>query len=127
MVAGTYLGHCCARPEESWWAELERFATSIKTDDTDSEQTAEFKATVPSSPLATRRTPPLGWTSWATIGCSIDCGKHPDNCLSERVLMQMMDAVEAGGWKAAGYTVMHIDDVSNPPSIEYLPPLAACN
>eukprot|EP01047_Picozoa_sp_COSAG01_P052141 COSAG01_NODE_5454_length_4255_cov_3.187199_3_plen_999_part_00 len=59
---------------------------------------------------AIRRTPPLGWTSWATIGCSIDCKKNPDYCLSERVLKQMMDAVVDGGWKAAGYTMLHVDD-----------------
>ena len=59
---------------------------------------------------SSRRTPPLGWTSWATIGCSLDCEDYPDYCLSERVLMQMMDAVEAGGWKAAGYTLLHVDD-----------------
>jgi hypothetical protein len=57
-----------------------------------------------------RRTPPLGWTSWATIGCSIDCEHHPDHCLSERVLKQMMDAVVAGGWRDAGYTLLHVDD-----------------
>lgn len=58
----------------------------------------------------TRRTPLLGWTSWATIGCSIDCEHNPDYCLSERVLKQMMDAVVDGGWKAAGYTMLHVDD-----------------
>ena len=64
----------------------------------------------PPAPVQSRRTPPLGWTSWATVGCSIDCVKNPDYCLSERVLMQMMDAVVVGGWSAAGYTMLHVDD-----------------
>ena len=54
--------------------------------------------------------PTLGWNTWPTIGCALDCARWPDHCLSERVLMQMIDSIVAGGWSAAGYNYVSVDD-----------------
>ena len=54
--------------------------------------------------------PTLGWNTWPTIGCALDCTRWPDHCLSERVVKQMIDGVVAGGWRAAGYSYISVDD-----------------
>ncbi|KAK6045215.1 hypothetical protein COOONC_17280, partial [Cooperia oncophora] len=56
------------------------------------------------------RTPPMGWMSWATFLCEINCRKHPDRCISEDLFRQMADRIVEDGFLAAGYNRIHIDD-----------------
>jgi alpha-galactosidase len=46
------------------------------------------------------RTPPMGWNSWNKYVC------HP----SERIIMQMADALIGSGMRALGYEYVNIDD-----------------
>merc|ERR1711966_377920 len=64
------------------------------------------------------RTPPMGWMSWEIFRCDIDCNKDPENCIGERMYRGQVDALKAGGFVAAGYTGIHMDDCweqKNPP------------
>jgi hypothetical protein len=62
----------------------------------------------PSGGLA--RTPPMGWMSWQTFRCEVDCTKHPDSCINEDLYMTTADALHMGGYVDAGYVGVHIDD-----------------
>ena len=46
------------------------------------------------------RTPPMGWNSWNRFGCDV----------SEKLIMEMAEAMVASGMKAAGYRYIVIDD-----------------
>lgn len=61
-------------------------------------------------PNALARTPPMGWMSWQVFRCETDCGSHPDACINEKLYMQMADAMSEGGYLAAGYNQVSIDD-----------------
>ncbi|XP_041653932.1 alpha-galactosidase A [Cheilinus undulatus] len=54
--------------------------------------------------------PTMGWLHWERFMCNIDCEKDPDNCISERLYMQMADVMVKEGWKEAGYEYVCIDD-----------------
>ncbi|XP_076071237.1 alpha-N-acetylgalactosaminidase-like [Mytilus galloprovincialis] len=56
------------------------------------------------------RTPPMGWLSWERFRCNTDCLNDPDNCISEKLYMQMADHMEQDGYLAAGYEYVNIDD-----------------
>ncbi|XP_069749903.1 alpha-galactosidase A-like [Narcine bancroftii] len=56
------------------------------------------------------RTPPMGWLHWERFLCHIDCRADPDNCISEKLYMQMADVMAAEGWKDVGYEYVCIDD-----------------
>lgn len=56
------------------------------------------------------RTPPMGWLSWERFRCNIDCKNDPDNCISEKLYMQMADRLAEDGYKAMGYQYVNIDD-----------------
>ena len=56
------------------------------------------------------QTPPMGWMSWETFRCEIDCAVHPDACINERLYKQMADALKTDGYVAAGYKTISIDD-----------------
>jgi len=56
------------------------------------------------------RTPPMGWMSWQRFGCNVDCKNDPDNCISEKLYMQMADHMAADGYKDVGYQYVNIDD-----------------
>ena len=45
-------------------------------------------------------TPPMGWSSWYTFGCSA----------TETEIMQMADAMATNGMMGAGYQYINIDD-----------------
>jgi len=56
------------------------------------------------------RTPPMGWISWQRFRCNIDCQNDPQNCISERLYMDMADHMAADGYKDVGYQYIDIDD-----------------
>jgi len=56
------------------------------------------------------RTPPMGWLSWERFRCNTDCTNDPDNCISEKLFMQMADRFVSDGYKDAGYEYVNIDD-----------------
>ncbi|XP_054708264.1 alpha-N-acetylgalactosaminidase-like [Uloborus diversus] len=56
------------------------------------------------------RTPPMGWLSWERFVCNINCADDPENCISEKLYMQMADRIVDLGLKDAGYEYVNIDD-----------------
>lgn len=62
----------------------------------------------PSGGLA--RVPPMGWMSWQTFRCDVDCKAEPAACINEALYRSTGDALVEGGFAAAGYTGVHIDD-----------------
>ncbi|KAM4621209.1 alpha-galactosidase A [Polymixia lowei] len=54
--------------------------------------------------------PSMGWLHWERFMCNIDCDTDPNNCISERLYMQMADVMVKEGWKEAGYEYVCIDD-----------------
>lgn len=56
------------------------------------------------------RTPPMGWMSWATFYCEINCKAHPDHCINEKLYRDMADRLVEDGFLAVGYNRVHIDD-----------------
>ena len=60
----------------------------------------------------------MGWMAWIRFRCNIACDADPENCISERLVKSMADAMVDGGYKDAGYEYVSIDDVTstrNPP------------
>lgn len=55
-------------------------------------------------------TPPMGFNNWERFRCNIDCKKDPENCISEHLYTSIADALVAGGYRAAGYEYVNIDD-----------------
>lgn len=55
-------------------------------------------------------TPTMGWLHWERFMCNTACDQDPDNCVSERLYMQMADVMVKEGWKEAGYEYVCIDD-----------------
>uniref|UniRef100_T1GC27 Alpha-galactosidase n=1 Tax=Megaselia scalaris TaxID=36166 RepID=T1GC27_MEGSC len=49
------------------------------------------------------RTPPMGFLSWERYRCITDCEARPDECISERSMVEL-------GYKDAGYEYVIIDD-----------------
>jgi hypothetical protein len=43
------------------------------------------------------RTPMMGWMAWIRFRCNIACDTDPDNCISEKLVKTMADAMVAGG------------------------------
>lgn len=56
------------------------------------------------------RTPPMGWLSWERFGCEQDCDVDPDNCIGERLLRRMADAMVSEGFRDVGYEYITVDD-----------------
>ncbi|VDM66033.1 unnamed protein product [Strongylus vulgaris] len=56
------------------------------------------------------RTPPMGWMSWATFFCQVDCEKYPNDCINEKLYQEMADKLVSDGFRDAGYNRVHIDD-----------------
>ena len=52
----------------------------------------------------------MGFMSWERFRCDIDCDAKPHACISESLYTSMADAMVAGGYVAAGYTRVDIDD-----------------
>ena len=51
-----------------------------------------------------------GWQAWERFRCNIRCDTDPDNCISERLFMQMADRLVEDGFLQAGYNYLNIDD-----------------
>ena len=79
---------------------------------------AELEPTIPrflwygrnTDDLTSRPAAPRGWMSWEIFRCDIDCKKDPENCIGEHMYKGQVDALKAGGFVAAGYTGIHMDD-----------------
>ncbi|ESO09162.1 hypothetical protein HELRODRAFT_74316 [Helobdella robusta] len=55
-------------------------------------------------------TPPMGWMSWLRFLCSYRCDLDPENCISERLFIQIADRMAEDGYLDAGYNYLSIDD-----------------
>lgn len=55
-------------------------------------------------------TPPMGWMAWEQFKCQTDCTKYPEDCISERLFVDMIDKIAEDGWLEAGYEYVNIDD-----------------
>ena len=55
-------------------------------------------------------TPPLGWMSWERFRCETDCAAVPDGCIDENLYRNMSEQLVEGGYVAAGYDMINIDD-----------------
>jgi hypothetical protein len=56
------------------------------------------------------KTPPMGWMDWSRFFCQVDCVKYPNACINEQLFMSHADAMVSGGYLAAGYDTLHVDD-----------------
>ncbi|KAK3594210.1 hypothetical protein CHS0354_027326, partial [Potamilus streckersoni] len=56
------------------------------------------------------RTPPMGWLSWTRFTCNTNCVTDMDNCISEKLFMDMADQLVAYGYRDAGYEYVSLDD-----------------
>ncbi len=63
-----------------------------------------------SRPNNLSRTPPMGFMSWMTFRCGTDCVANPTTCISEALYREQADALVSGGFLAAGYDTIHLDD-----------------
>eukprot|EP01064_Diplonema_japonicum_P030727 TRINITY_DN529_c0_g5_i1.p1 TRINITY_DN529_c0_g5~~TRINITY_DN529_c0_g5_i1.p1 ORF type:complete len:412 (+),score=113.06 TRINITY_DN529_c0_g5_i1:50-1237(+) len=55
-------------------------------------------------------TPPMGWMSWEVFRCETDCVNHNGSCINENLYKTMTDELVTGGYLAAGYDGIHLDD-----------------
>ncbi|XP_062610228.1 alpha-N-acetylgalactosaminidase-like [Saccostrea cucullata] len=56
------------------------------------------------------RTPPMGWNSWERFRCNTDCLNDPENCIGEKLYMQIADRMAEDGYKDVGYEYVNVDD-----------------
>lgn len=52
----------------------------------------------------------MGWLAWERYRCDTDCKNDPDNCISEKLFMDMADRLAEDGWRELGYVYVNIDD-----------------
>ena len=52
----------------------------------------------------------MGWMNWERFRCITNCDKYPDECISERLFMEMADIMVSEGYKDAGYEYVNVDD-----------------
>lgn len=55
-------------------------------------------------------TPPMGWLSWERFRCITDCETYPNECISEKLYMDMADRLVEGGFATVGYKYVNVDD-----------------
>ncbi|PFX17505.1 Alpha-N-acetylgalactosaminidase [Stylophora pistillata] len=55
-------------------------------------------------------TPPMGWMDWERFRCNTDCKNDPDNCIGEKLFMDMASRMAEDGFKDVGYEYVSIDD-----------------
>ncbi|CAF4399423.1 unnamed protein product, partial [Adineta steineri] len=56
------------------------------------------------------RQPPMGWLTWQRFRCVTDCQENPDTCISEKLIRTQAQLLVSGGYLAAGYEYIIIDD-----------------
>lgn len=56
------------------------------------------------------RVPPMGWFSWSSFKCEVDCKSHPKSCINQNLYQETADAMVTQGFLAAGYRYVNIDD-----------------
>ncbi|CAF3514737.1 unnamed protein product [Rotaria socialis] len=56
------------------------------------------------------RKPPMGWLTWQRFRCVTDCRQFPDTCISEKLIRTQAKLLVDGGYLAAGYEYIIIDD-----------------
>ncbi|CAF1205779.1 unnamed protein product [Rotaria sordida] len=56
------------------------------------------------------RQPPMGWLTWQRFRCVTDCQEDPDTCISENLIRTQAQLLVQGGYLAAGYEYIIIDD-----------------
>ena len=55
-------------------------------------------------------TPPLGWVSWMRYRCTVSCNDSASaDCLNEKLVRDVADAMVSGGYKDAGYEYVNLD------------------
>jgi len=52
----------------------------------------------------------MGWLSWNTFGCEIDCKNKPTECLDENQITTIADRMVNDGYMRVGYKFVIIDD-----------------
>jgi len=52
----------------------------------------------------------MGWMAWERFRCITDCENYPNDCISEKLFMDMADRLAADGWGELGYTYVSVDD-----------------
>jgi len=52
----------------------------------------------------------MGWLVWERFACNTDCDNDPNNCISEKLFMEMADRIAEDGFKDVGYEFVNIDD-----------------
>jgi hypothetical protein len=56
----------------------------------------------------------MGFLSWEKFrcnsSCNLDCARDPRNCISERLYREQADALVQGGFAAAGYSRVNVDE-----------------
>ena len=54
--------------------------------------------------------PPMGWMNWLRFLCETNCTAYPDACINEDLFKTNADALVSGGYAAAGYTLLEVND-----------------
>eukprot|EP01084_Bolivina_argentea_P097038 174434_1 len=52
----------------------------------------------------------MGWANWQRFRCNIDCETYPNDCINEKLFMDMSDRLANDGWKELGYNIIRLDD-----------------
>ncbi|XP_025421570.1 alpha-N-acetylgalactosaminidase-like [Sipha flava] len=55
-------------------------------------------------------TPPMGWLAWQRFRCITDCEMYPDECISEKLFMNVADLLVSEGYAEFGYKYVIVDD-----------------
>jgi hypothetical protein len=52
----------------------------------------------------------MGWMSWEVFRCETNCTAAPHGCINADLFTQMADELATGGYLAAGYATVSVDD-----------------
>jgi hypothetical protein len=52
----------------------------------------------------------MGWMSWEVFRCQTNCTAAPHGCINAALFTEMTDELATGGYLAAGYKTVSIDD-----------------
>ena len=48
--------------------------------------------------------------SWERFRCETNCTRHPDACISERLIRETADVIASDGFRDVGYQYVIVDD-----------------